>query len=301
MDKFHLREHFHFNIECLGARWVAGRWHVSFFNKATGKKFTKTCKVLLSAVGGFSQPRRSRFPGMDRFKGRIFHTAEWDHDFDYTGKKVAVIGNGCSAAQVVPSIAPNTRKLTQYARSAQWYHERPNQGFSSFQRFCFRYIPLWQRIHRLDLFLKTDQLAAVYGPKASQVKQRLSIEDASRRYIYKETPEKYHEFIVPDFPLGCKRRIYDPGYLASLHLEHVELIPEGIKQFTESGLVSESGREEEFDAVILATGFQVQSFLAPMEITGKTGNTLRQQWDEKRGAQAYMGTYVHDFPNFGTL
>ncbi|KAH6869051.1 hypothetical protein B0T10DRAFT_418998 [Thelonectria olida] len=301
VDKFQLRSHFRFNIECIGAEWVDGQWHVDFINSTTGQKFTKQCTILLSAVGGFSQPRRVNFAGMDRYKGKIFHTAEWDHSFDWKGKRIAVIGNGCSAAQVVPSIAPGVKKLTQYARSAQWYHPRPNKVFSGLEKFCFRYLPLWQRYHRLDIFLKTDQLASVYGSDAKQIKQRVAIEEEATQYIRREAPEKYHDFIVPDFPLGCKRRIYDPGYLASLHRDNVELLPEGLKGFTETGLISESGREEDFDAVILATGFDVQSFLAPINIVGKTGESLQDQWGKSRGAQAYMGTFVHNHPNLAIL
>ncbi|GME50676.1 uncharacterized protein BCR38DRAFT_363903 [Neofusicoccum parvum] len=238
---------------------------------------------------------------METFKGRIFHTAEWDHSFDPTGKKIALVGNGASAAQVVPSIAPSVKKLTQYARSAQWYHERPNRTFSALEKFCFRWIPLWQRYHRLKLFLQTDQIAAVYGPDPGQIKMRRAVEASAREYIYREAPQRYHSFIVPDFPLGCKRRIFDPGYLASLHRDNVDLLPEAPARITSTGIISTSGKEEDFDAIILATGFQVQYFLASLDIVGKTGDSLRDQWEQRRGAQAYMGTFVHNFPNFAIL
>ncbi|KAM0330103.1 hypothetical protein ACHAQA_004275 [Verticillium albo-atrum] len=231
----------------------------------------------------------------------IFHTAEWNHNFDYAGKRIAVIGNGCSAAQVVPTIASKVKQVTQYARSPQWYHPRPNKLFSSWEKFCFKYVPLWQRWHRLDLFLKTDQLASIYGSDESQVKARLELEEEARQYILSEAPEKYHAFLVPQFPLGCKRRIYDPGYLACLRRDNVQLLPEGIQEFTETGLISERGTEEDFDAVILATGFSVSSFLAPMKIVGRNGKSLHEQWEEHRGAQAYMGTFVHNHPNFAIL
>ncbi|KAH8685065.1 hypothetical protein BGZ61DRAFT_356065 [Ilyonectria robusta] len=301
VDKFQLRSHFQFNSEILSAKWINDLWHVTFVDIGTGKTSTKTCNILLSAVGGFSQVRGVNYPGMDQYQGKVFHTAEWDHSFDLTGKRVAVIGNGCSAAQAVPSIAPQVQKLTQYARSPQWYHPRPNKVFSGFDKFLFRYVPLWQRWHRLDTFLKTDQLASVYGSDSKQVEQRLAIEESARQYIYKEAPEKYHSFLVPDFPLGCKRRIYDPGYLASLHRDNIDLLPEGPKKFTKTGIISESGKEEEFDAVILATGFKVQSFLAPMTIVGKNGENIHDQWNKNRGAQAYMGTFVRNQPNFAIL
>lgn len=301
VDKFQLRPHFRFGKECLGAEWKSGGWTVTFRDAATGARSVERCDILLSAVGGFQQPREARFPGIQNFKGEVFHTAEWDHSFDYAGKNVAVVGNGCSAAQVVPSIAPDVRRLTQFARSPQWYHPRPNKVFTAWEKFRFRYVPLLQRWHRLDLFLKTDNLASVYGPDKDQVRQREALEEEARQYIYSQAPEKYHDIIVPDFPLGCKRRIYDPDYLATLHRSNVELLPEGIKEITETGIISEKGRREDVDAIILATGFQVTSFLAPMEILGKTGRSLQSQWDGHRGSQAYMGTFVHNYPNFAML
>ncbi|KAG7120249.1 FAD-binding monooxygenase ktnD like protein [Verticillium longisporum] len=301
VDKFHLRKHFCFGVECLGAEWNQGAWSVRFRDVNSGQQFTEQCAILLSAVGGFAVPREARFPGLNKFKGHVFHTAEWNHLFEYTNKRIAVIGNGCSAAQVVPAIAPSVKKITQYARSPQWHHPRPNKLFTQWERFCFKYIPLWQRWHRLDLFLKTDQLASVYGSNASQVSARLQLEDEARQYILSEAPERYHDFIVPKFPLGCKRRIYDPGYLASLRRDNVELLAQGIREFTETGLISEDGVAEDFDAVILATGFSVSSFLAPMKIVGRHGKSLHEQWEEHRGAQAYMGTFVHNHPNFAIL
>lgn len=301
VDKFDLRRFFNFNAECVGAEWDDDHWNVHFRDVVNGKLYTKQCNILISAVGGFCKLREPSFPGLERFKGYVFHTARWDHSFDIHDKRVAVIGNGCSAAQAIPNIVGHVKKITQYARSSQWYHPRPNSGFSSSQKFAFKYLPFWQRIHRMNIFFKTDQLASVYGPDEKQVRQRLALEEEARQYIYKEAPEKYHSFIVPDFPLGCKRRIYDPGYLASLHRDNIHLLPEGIKEVTETGIISDSGREEDFDAIILATGFDVTSFLAPMNIVGKHGGSLHHQWASHRGAQAYMGTFIHNFPNFATL
>lgn len=133
------------------------------------------------------------------------------------------------------------------------------------------------------------------------MKQRLALEEEARQYIYSAAPKKYHHFIAPTFPLGCKRRIYDPGYLASLHRPNVELLPEAPKAFTETGIISESGKEEDFDAVIMATGFSVQQFLSEMKIVGKDGTELQDQWNNHKGAQAYMGTFVHNHPNFAVL
>jgi len=293
----------HFNVECISASWKksTGYWEVGFRDLNSGNEYTRHATIFISAVGGISLPRDIKFPGMDKFNGKMFHTARWDHSYDYTGKRVAVIGNGCSAAQVVPAIAGGAGYIKQYARSAQWYHERPNRAFTGLEKWCFKYIPFWQRYHRLQLFLENDNLVTTYMPGDRATVRREQVENTAKRYIYSRTPNKYHKFIVPEFPLGCKRRIFDPNYLQALHTPTVELVPLGIKEFDESGIVSEDGVKTDFDLIVLATGFQVSQFLAPMRIFGADGKDLNEQWDEGRGAQAYMGSFVHNFPNFGIL
>lgn len=135
----------------------------------------------------------------------------------------------------------------------------------------------------------------------SGVQARLKAEAQSKGYIYGKVPKKYHSMIVPTFQLGCKRRIFDPAYLDCLHNDNVDLVADGISEITETGIVSSSGKADNFDIIVLATGFQVSQFLTPMEIIGKTRKSLNQQWKECRGAQAYLGTYVHNFPNFAIM
>lgn len=179
--------------------------------------------------------------------------------------------------------------MRRFARGRQWYHPRPNHRFSPFERSCFRYIPFWQRYYRLKTFLDTDSLAASYGSSPEEVKRRKEIEENAKEYIYSQAPQEYHDVLVSEFALGCKRRIFDPNYLSSLHLEHVDLVAEGIRQITKTGIISESGYEEDFDIIILATGFQVSDFLTPMKIVGKTGVPIKDQWESDKGAQAYLG------------
>ena len=303
VDKFDLRKHMHFEIECLGARWddKQSRWHVKFRDLRTKLEYVRTATIFVSAVGGISFPRDVKFPGMETFQGEVFHTARWNHSYNYSGKRMAVIGNGCSAAQVVPVVAEDAAYVKQYARSPQWYHERPNRNFTSFEKLCMRYIPLWERYLRLRQFLENDDLVATYMPGPLAAKQRAVVEDHAKNYIFATAPKKYHKMLVPDFPLGCKRRIFDPNYLEALHRKNLDLVAEGIQKFDETGIVSESGEKTEFDVIVLATGFQVQQFLIPMEVTGVDGIRLTEQWKENRGAQAYMGSYIHNFPNFGIL
>ncbi|KAF2095664.1 monooxygenase [Rhizodiscina lignyota] len=303
VDKFDIRKHVHCSVECVGAAWHAdkSKWEVRLKDIQTEIEYSRFASVFVSAVGAISFPRDVKFPGMENFKGDMFHTARWNHSVSYKGKRVAVIGNGCSAAQVVPAIAPDVAFVKQYARSGQWYHERPNHYYNALDKFLFKWVPLWQRSLRLRIFLEADDETATYFPTPSGVKARKKMEAQSTKYICSMTPKKYWEVLIPKFPLGCKRRIFDPGYLESLNRKNVELLPEGIKEITETGIVSTSGIRDDFDIIVLATGFQVSQFLTPMHIVGANGMALHDQWKECRGAQAYLGTYVHNYPNLAIL
>lgn len=303
VDKFDLRKHVHSSVECVGARWDDDRrkWAVQLKDLTSGITYQRYASVFVSAVGAISFPRDVKFKGMEKFQGPIFHTARWDHSVKYEGKRIGVIGNGCSAAQVVPALAKSAAFVKQYARSSQWYHARPNHVFSGAEKFMFKWLPLWQRFLRLRIFLDADEQTTTYFPTPRGVKARIAAEEESKEYIYSRAPKKYHDFIVPNFPLGCKRRIFDPDYLESLNRSNVELLNHGIQEITETGIISSGGVKDNYDIIVLATGFQVAQFLTPMDIIGVHGASLNDQWNESRGAQAYLGTYVHNFPNLAII
>ncbi|KAI1262913.1 hypothetical protein F5Y18DRAFT_396619 [Xylariaceae sp. FL1019] len=303
VDKFGLRKHIHTSVECTGAIWNSSieKWEVNLKDIKTGLEYKRVASVFVSAVGAISYPRDVKFPGMENFKGAMFHTARWNHSVPYKNKRVAVIGSGCSAAQVVPALAKSAASVKQYARSGQWFHDRPNTNYSATDKALFRYLPFWQRLLRLKIFLDADDETTTYFPTPRGLKERNAKEEESREYVRSKAPKKYWDAIIPTFPLGCKRRIFDPGYLDSLNLPNVELIPEGIQEMTETGIVSSSGKKDDYDIIVLATGFQVTQFLTPMHIVGTTGRSLHEQWKECRGAQAYLGTHVHNFPNLAIL
>ncbi|KAM0321594.1 hypothetical protein ACHAQA_010020 [Verticillium albo-atrum] len=294
VDKFQLRPHINLSVECIGARWDedTSDWVVHLKDLLTGIEFTRRATILVSAV---------HFEGMETFAGSMFHTARWRHDVDLRNKRIAVIGNGFSAVQVIPSIAKTAASVKQYARSPQWYHERPNKVFTPLQQAIFRYVPLVMRLRRLSTFWAIDMQSYSYRGTEVGIRQRLKQEEAARQYIYDHAPKQYHDVLVPEFELGCKRKIADPDYLVSLGRCNVELIPEGLQRISEKGITSTSGRVDEYDVIVLATGFKVSEFLTPMEIVGRDGNSLDKQWKESRGAQEYLGTFVHNFPNLAIL
>lgn len=160
---------------------------------------------------------------------------------------------------------------------------------------------MYMRMHRWNIFWSIDKESYTYRGSDAGIKQRLKEEEKGREYIRSKAPKEYHEILTPDFEMGCKRKIADPGYLESLNWPNVELIPEGLQKITPDGIVSSSGREDEYDIIVLGTGFKVSQFMTPMEVIGANGQTLEQQWKEHRGAQAYLGTFVHNFPNMAIL
>lgn len=302
-NKFKIPPHVRTQIEVSEARWIEklSVWHVTLHDLATGDTFVKEAEILISCVGSISNPKDCDIPNLEVFKGKVFHSARWDHNFDLVGKRVAVVGNGCSAAQLVPPIVKEASSVVQFQRSKQWINERPNRAFTSAEKWAFAWIPGWQKLYRFWIWKQTDALHHLYSSAAkASINARAEQTRVATTYMKQLAPEKYWSTLIPDYPLGCKRRIFDPGYLESLHSPKLELTTAKIMRFSEKGLCTKD-REFEVDAVVLATGFKVQEFLSPIHVVGRGATTLNQHWKSTRGAQAYKATFVSGFPNFGIV
>jgi cation diffusion facilitator CzcD-associated flavoprotein CzcO len=164
------------------------------------------------------------------------------------------------------------------------------------QKAAFKWIPSLQAVYRFYLFIDTDNLITTYLATPVAQKVRDKVEADSIAYMKATAPAKYHDVLTPNYPLGCKRRVFDPGYLECLNKPNIELISEGPERIEGSTIITSSGIRRDFDAIVLATGYKVQEFLTPMEITGENGS-LVDHWKATRGAQAYKGTFVSGFPN----
>ncbi|KAF2096107.1 FAD/NAD(P)-binding domain-containing protein [Rhizodiscina lignyota] len=303
VDKFGIRSHVRLGTEVVDATWVEGKgvWRVGLHDLETGHKYFKEAEMLVSCVGTISIPKDCDIPGWKDFKGEIWHSARWNHNYNLKDKRIAVVGNGCSAAQLVPEIVKQAKQVYQFQRSPQWIHERPNSEFSAFQKWCFRYVPLWNRIYRFYLWKNTDALHHLYSSESARsVRDRGEVTEHAIWYMKTTAPEKYHDILIPKFPLGCKRRLFDPGYLECLHSPNIELTTEPIQCFTETGIKTNK-REIDVDAIVLSTGFKIQDFLCPIVVKGKGGITINEHWKNTRGAQAYNATFVTGFPNFGIV
>ncbi|KAE8343328.1 hypothetical protein BDV24DRAFT_173060 [Aspergillus arachidicola] len=308
VSQYDVRPHVRFHSAVVLAEYdpETATWKVVIEDQRTKRKFQKRCRILISAVGALSVPKKCDIPGTENFKGRLFHSAQWDHAFDYKDKEVICVGNGCSATQFVPvmSTGPNkVKRITQFSRQAHWLSERPNPEYSSTFQFLMRWVPGAQRLYRTYLFLMQEKDFAGFHMQNGQ-SIRNDWTAATTEYIRKNCPAKYRDFLVPNTVVGCKRRVMDTDYLACLHRNNVELVyDDPIDHITESGILTKSGRAINADAIVLANGFETQKPLFPMEIRGQNGQDIADHWLEfaDGSPEAYFGTCLSGFPNFFIL
>ena len=312
-DEAGIREHIRFNTEVLSARFDEERciWSVRLCS-ADGSEETIDAEALVSAVGQLNQPKMPDIPGVESFEGPSFHSARWDHSVDLKGKRVAVIGTGASAAQFVPLIAKEVDRLHVFQRTPAWffpvpnYHEETPAGL----QWLFRHVPHYMHWYRFWLFWTTSDglLASAMvdedwepnglsvGAANDQLRQLLTM---SLKAQYAERPDLL-EKTLPTYPPAAKRILLDNGsWPQALQRDNVELITDGIKEITPEGVVTEAGALVKVDVIIYGTGFHASEFLMPMEIVGRNGVTLTEQWDGD--ARAYLGITVPNFPNFFLL
>lgn len=303
-EKYKVTDHVRLNTEVSSAHWIEEKqlWRVGLEDIKSGVKFFREAEIFISAVGVFRKPKECDLEGWQNFKGKIVHTAKWDPNMNLHNKNVAVFGNGASGAQLVPSILPEVKSLVQFQRSPQHYFKRPNRKFNGMEKFLFKYVPFYDLWYRYSLYHEADAFHASFlSESESQIKMRHTLERKSLDYMYSTAPTKYHEILTPSYTVGCKRRIFDPGYLECLHNDKITLTDARVARITEDSIITKSGQEYKVDVICLATGYKVQEYLQPMEICGKKGKPLQTYWKETGGAQAYKCTYVSNFPNFGII
>lgn len=291
-DKYDVRRHIRFGTEVTGAAFdhAAGKWTVEL---SAGDAVV--VDVLVSAVGQLSRPAFPDIPGADAFTGDSFHSAEWDHDVDLTGKRVAVIGTGASAIQFVPELQKQVGHLSLFQRTGPYLLPRPDREFGERHHKVFEKLPVTERAERLTWYsaVETLSIAWVYSrPLAALLKAR------SKRHMRKQSAAKpgLFEKVWPDYPMGCKRVLFSDNYLPALAQPNVDVVTERITGVTETAVVTADGQQHEVDAIVWGTGFKATEFLAPMAIKGDDGRDLQEEWNAS-GARAYYGMTVPHFPN----
>ncbi|KAG8689841.1 hypothetical protein FRC09_012238 [Ceratobasidium sp. 395] len=303
VQKHKIGSHIEFHSEVLSAVWDEQDQVYAITLQDVRSKETRgvRAQIIVSAVGVFHKPKFPDIPGQDRFRGISMHARIWDHSVDFSNKRVAVIGNGCSATQIVPSLLEDpTTQIVNFCRTPSWLRERPQMIISERAKWIFRNVPLAGKLFRYGIATMMDSAYINWrtGPLGTWVRRRG--ERAGIKYIKSRAPEKYHESLIPKFPLGCKRVVVDPGYLTSLNKPNVELEFDTITEVTETGITTKTGKNYDFDIICYATGFDVEGS-SSINVTGTGGKTMADYFKEQGGPTAYMGTTMPGFPNWFSL
>ncbi|KAL5586772.1 hypothetical protein FOBRF1_016642 [Fusarium oxysporum] len=300
--KHHLLDKMTFGAQVEKCEWFEeqARWRLTIRDLETGSLFSHECQFLFSATGLFSNPRELDIPGVKSFKGPIIHSARWRHDVDLTGKRVVLFGNGCTAAQIVPNVLPKTKDLTQIIRSKHWILPPIDGPTLDVLRWVMKNIPGVQRLLRVLVFLETERQYKLFQMTDAGARVRAKFRETALAYMKKTAPAKYHGLLIPDFEFGCKRRIYDSGYLESIHAENFSLTDKPATEITPDG-VRVGGQVIEADVIVLANGFETGGFLKGIEVRGRNNENLHEHWERYGGAEAYNTTSVSGFPNLFLL
>lgn len=303
-----LRKHIRFGVTVEEMAWDERRvvWKVKLQTPEGPQQVE--ANAVITAVGQLNRPRYPQVKGRERFAGPAFHSAEWRHDVDLTGKRVAVIGTGASAYQFVPEIAGKVGRLTVFQRTPPWgfpvahYHEDVPAGMN----WLMEHVPFYDKWYRFWMFwMVTDGLLPMVtadpgwnGPSTAVSELNQGFRDMIAMAIAAQAPDRPDlvEKVIPTYPVGGKRSLLDNGvWMAALQRDNVELVTEGIAEITETGVVTADGQARDFDVIIYGTGFHASKFLWPMKIKGRDGADLHETW--AGDPRAYLGMTTPGFPN----
>jgi 4-hydroxyacetophenone monooxygenase len=312
-DKYDLRQHIRLGTEVVEARYdeANATWRV-MAQDADGTSHEFSARVLVSAVGVLNRPKLPDVAGLDSFKGPAFHTAQWDRDFDWRGKRVAMIGTGASGHQVGPSIAPDVERLMIFQRSPHWVVPNPNyhEGVAAGKKWALANVPFYLRWYRFQLFWGfADGLhaALTVDPDWPTPERSLNaINEKHRRFMERHMRSELADRpdllakVVPDYPAYGKRILIDNYWFRMLKRDNVDLVTDPIEAIVPDGVRTKDGKLWQADALVLATGFKVSKMLHPIVVVGREGHELHEVWGPD-DAKAYLGLTVPGFPNFFML
>ena len=291
--RFGVLEKVRTNTEVSSARWddERGRW---LLETSAGPH---EAEILVTACGQLSVPKVPPILGLESFEGPAFHTAEWRHDVDLAGKRVAVIGTGCSAIQAVPAIQPIVDRVDVYQRSPGWTLPKGDYAYPAWAQALFRRLPRLRRLDRASVFL-FNEIGAAAMTRYRWLLPAFRL--VGRRQIERAIADpELRRKVMPSDEVGCKRIMLTDDWYPALAQPNVDLVSDRIEAVTPGGVRDATGRERAADVLILATGFASHDFVAPMEIAGRGGRTLAEEWGEV--ARAYLGLSVPGFPNMFLL
>ncbi|WP_433875195.1 flavin-containing monooxygenase [Sinomonas atrocyanea] len=307
VERAGLRKHVVFDTEVTALTWDEERGDWEVVTRSGGTDTVQRFNAVISAVGQLERPNIPEYPGRADFRGAQMHSARWDHGVDLAGKRVAVIGTGASAYQIVPAIVDRVAQLTVFQRSGPWMVPAPNyhDATPSALSWLCEHVPYYGQWFRLSGFFQsaTGRAHTVIAAAGWEREDSVSPVNLKVRQILTEVigaQWKDHAellaTVVPNYPPGAKRMLRDNGVWAqALQRPHAQIVTSGIDSFTENGITTADGDFHEFDVVIYATGFLASDFLDPIEVRGATGETLKEHW--QGDARAWGGISVPGYPN----
>ncbi|CUA72834.1 hypothetical protein RSOLAG22IIIB_10339 [Rhizoctonia solani] len=301
--RHNIETHIKFNNEFLSAVWDGKEqnYAICFRDVQTHEVFEVKAKIVISAVGTFHYPRWPAVPGRESFQGEILHAQMWNHGISLAGKRVALIGNGCAGSQILPVISEeSTTTVTNFCRTPSWYAPRRQKPVPVWVKWVFRNVPFALKGFRLFLATRSEMFYQhlKLGPFASYFR-KLAEKDMAD-YIRNVAPAKYHKYLIPNYDVGCKRIIMDPGYLQALGRSNVDMEWDPILEIVSDGIVTKSGRKHQVDVIAFATGFDIASSVT-LDVTGTEGQRLEEYYRQEGGPTGYMGTTIPKFPNWITI
>ena len=280
--------HVSFNTELEAAAWDRDEqlWRIETSKEAI------TAEVLIAAQGPLSDPSLPKVPGLESFQGKAFHSAQWDHDHDLDGERVAVIGTGASAIQFVPEIQPRVGKLHVFQRTAPWVVPHRNRPMKRWERAIYRLFPPVQLAMRAGIYWARESFVLQFRHRAvGKLLERIPMMHMHKQI---EDPELRRK-LTPDYSIGCKRILPTNEWYPALAKPNVEVITGGLTEVRPRSVVAEDGTEREVDTIIFGTGFHVTDVPIADRVTGRDGRTLTETWNGSM--RAYKGTTVAGYPN----
>ncbi len=300
-DKYDIRRHMRFNTTVEAAGWDedAKVWHIAL---AGGDRVT--ARILVTATGFLSQPRLPEIPGIADFAGKIVHTADWDNTYDAAGRRIAVIGTGATAVQLVPELAKVAADLSVYQRTPIWVVPQLDFRFPESVKRLFRRVPLTQRIIRAitGAIYEFFAYTALHHRQLLFRRLNISATDLAKMLRFVQIRDKkLRDSLTPDYDLGCKRPTFSNSYYRTFTKPNVHLQDGGIDHIEADGIVAKDGTKTVIDTLVMATGFDLWEANFPaFEVVGRRGRNLGKWWRETR-FQAYQGVSIPHFPNYLSL
>jgi cation diffusion facilitator CzcD-associated flavoprotein CzcO len=293
IEEYGLRPSFRFDTPVASVAWDEGAAEYELVTEAgEAQRFN----VVIAALGQLNHPRHPDWPGLEDFQGPRFHTARWEHEHDLAGKRVAVVGTGSTAAQVVPAIAPEVGHLYLFQREPGWVVPKDSYTYDPRQRAKLR-SSLAKRFERTRIYLRNElRIRALDPDSKAQATGRADCIAYINSVI--EDPD-LRAAVTPNYVFRCKRPVRSSDFYPTLLRENVTLVPRAVSRVTPTGIVDATGVEHEVDVIITATGFQPTNFLATLEVRGRDGRSIHDAWAGE--PEAFLGITYPGFPNFFML